>query len=113
MIKNARLIRLFTQSILALILLISPVSGSGHAGSVTSAHPKIHTEWVFALKQKSVLVRQKKHQPNHYVSPCYQLINYSVAGKLKSNHTQWLNHSQPRTLLQKTIPFGTEDELSA
>ncbi|HCZ35692.1 MAG TPA: hypothetical protein DHV26_07165 [Cytophagales bacterium] len=111
MIKNARLIRLFTQSILALILLISPVSG--HAGSVISAHPKIHTEWVSTHKLRSVSVWQKRQQPNHYVSPCYQLINFSVAVKLKSNQTQWLNHSQPRTLLQKTIPFGTEDELSA
>jgi len=111
MIKNARLIRLFTQSIFALILLISPVSG--YAGSVTSAHPKIHTEWVSTLKLRSVSVRQKKQQQNHCVSSCYQLINFSVAGKIKSNQTQWLNHSQPRTLLQKTIPFGTEDELSA
>ncbi|MBN8653321.1 MAG: hypothetical protein J0L67_17975 [Cytophagales bacterium] len=111
MIKNARLIRLFTQSILALILLISPVSG--HAGSVTSAHPKIQTEWVSTLKLKSVSIRQKKQQHNHYVSPCYQTNDFSVAGKIKSNQTQWLNHSQPRTLLQKTIPFGTEDELSA
>lgn len=111
MITNARLIRFFTQSILALILLISPVSG--HAGSVTSTHPKIHTEWVFALKEKSVSVRHLKQQHNHHASSCYSLINFSVAGKIKSNQTQWLNHSQPRTLLQKTIPFGTEDELSA
>jgi hypothetical protein len=110
MIKNARLIRLFTQSILALILLISPVSG--HAGSLTSAHPKIQTEWVSTFKLRSVSVRLKK-QHNHYVSSCFQLINFSVAGKIKSTQTPWLNHSQPRTLLQKTIPFGTEDELNA
>jgi hypothetical protein len=111
MIKNARLIRLFTQSILALILLISPVSSK--AGSVTSAHPKIHTEWVSTLKLRSVSARHRKQQHNHHASSSYQLINFSVAGEIKSNHTQWLNHSQPRTLLQKTIPFGTDDELSA
>jgi hypothetical protein len=111
MIKSARLIRLFTQGLLAFILLFSPVSG--HTSSAASAHPKIQTEWVSTPQLKFVSVHKKKHNRNNLVSHRYQLNTFAPAGKLKSNRTEWLAHCQPHTLLQKTIPFGTEVEVIA
>lgn len=109
-----RLIRLITQGALALILLISPV-GDG-TNSFSTAHPKIHTEWVSAVRLKQVVVNRKdnynkkKYYTGQHQPPLYLLV---AAGKLKSQLPQQQNFSPPRTQLQKTIPYGTEDELTA
>ncbi|MCW5910997.1 MAG: hypothetical protein KIT62_07980 [Cyclobacteriaceae bacterium] len=108
--KRSRFIKLVTQGVLALILLISPVSG--YSGSVSSGHPKIHTVWVASSRQEAVHIRKissKKRNP----TPRHHLYQFAVAGKLKAAQGQQQSHSRPRTQLQKTIPYGTEDELIA
>lgn len=110
MIKNARVIRFLTQGLLAFILLINPVGGNVNAA--TSAHPKIYTEWVYTLRIKPVSSQHKNCRKNEvFVSNSYQSYPRPVATKIKNDQRQ--NYSPPRTLLQKTIPVGTEDELSA
>lgn len=110
MIKNARLIKFLTQGLLAFILLINPAGGSTCAQS--PAHPKIYTEWVSTLRIKSVTSQQKNCRQNEaFVSNYNQSYQLPAIAKIKSDQRK--NYSQPRTLLQKTIPVGTEDELSA
>ncbi|MBX2899396.1 MAG: hypothetical protein KF775_07085 [Cyclobacteriaceae bacterium] len=110
MIKNACLIRFLTQGLLAFILFINPAGGNTHAAS--PAHPKIYTEWVSTLRIKPVTSQQKNCSWNKaFVSNSYQSYQLPATSKIKSDQRQ--NYSRPRTLLQKTIPVGTEDELNA
>lgn len=110
MIKNARFIRLLTQGVLALILLLGPVSSPARA---TISDPKIQTEWVSIRQLKSVFANPHKYNRGEvFTSHNYQYNTFASAGKLKSDQTEW-RKPHPRTLLQKTIPFGTNDELIA
>ncbi|MBX2895829.1 MAG: hypothetical protein KF763_10335 [Cyclobacteriaceae bacterium] len=110
--QHPQLIKLFIQAVIAVSLLLNPVSG--HSTTVFSGHPKINTEWVSTQQVKTKITAKKKQnhrlidRPTHY--PRAYRFDLRCISITKS---QQQNYFIPGSLLQKTIPYGTDDELIA
>lgn len=109
--NRSRMKSLLTQGVLALLLLISPVSN--YAGSSALGHPKIHTEWVSILRKPSA-THHKADSKQVSKAVSYVFIPRSVLRHTTKpiqkpiKNLYWLFAAH-----QKTIPSGIEDELIA
>jgi len=110
--QRTQLIKLFVQAVIAFSLLLNPVGG--HSATVSFGHPKIHTEWVFTQQVKTNLTSKKKqNQQSIYFATHFQHAYRFALGCTRITKSQQQSYFTPGSHLQKTIPYGTEDELSA
>ncbi len=105
----SRFINLLTQGLLALLLLISPVSS--YSGSPAQGHPKIHTEWVSIQRKTNSSIKNLIEKRIPASDALHYTIHSPASGKLNPDLKPKQVFSTVRAYPQKTIPSGAEDEL--